>query len=229
MIRFSFYISETKDPDLCGFLNDVGTNRFREVAKLCLKGLFDNESAQKALNLAKNKPSKIKEPDFKDGYSRVRIVFSDKKDLEVINILQSVKNNSRSMFAKIAIRQILGPQILLKYFLRDSAESFFAENVYVPVRTVNITQNIDISSYKAREEYINTKENPDYSNYNETKGLEQKTASSLTVSNQNHNIEEKQVDVLKPISIPTPSSYIVEDDSSDTDDFDMLSMLEDML
>lgn len=229
MIRLSFYVSETKDPDLCGLLKEIGINRFREVTKLCIRGLFDKQSADAAVNLAKERPVQKKEPEFNEGYARVRVAVSGNDELE--SIFSGIRLNAKSLFIKNLIRQVLGPQILLKYFLKEDADAFFAESVYVPVRTVNIVTNMPVMS-------------PALDSF--TKPDKAEKSSNIIKINKNEEVRKEEESISIPVSEQISSSFAVNtassiplttdisadtntEDTSGDDDFDILSMLEAML
>lgn len=245
MFRFSFYISKSKDPDLCGLLNDVGTKRFRKVARLCLRGLFDKESVKEALEYSKKNLVEAKKDPPKDenGYYRIRVTINGKKDGEVESLMESVKQSQRSIFIKNTIRQVLGPQTLVKYFFDEDSLGFFAENVYVPLKTINIEgrinyipaaqqnnipnmnigeQNMNIIEQNTAEESRSCIGNVEknYEPVNRVIGEEIKDSSSLSVLNQN------ELGNAMPVS---NVSEVVDDEAGAEEDFDILSMLEAML
>jgi len=254
MIRLSFYLSVVKDPDLCGFLNDVGTNRFRDIARLCLKALFDKDAAKQALLKAGSiqVEDNKKLPVFFNGNTRIRLVINEKKDEAVSNLLQSIKSQCRSLFVKNTIRQVLGPQILLKYYLKEGAESFFAESVYVPVKTIRV-----LVEDTGKEEFSVSSHNS-YSVSNRNKKSDKPIVSPSFDRTQNNNYDStlreqglkdearelEQNNSSLFVSNQTPPLPLVQDDfgfselngasednTNDTqeDEFDVLSMLEAML
>ena len=233
MMRFSFYISEAKDPDLAGLLNEIGVNAFRSLSKLCLLGLFDKQAADEAILYAKGKPKgKKKDPEYENGYIQIRIWLNGNTDSEAESVLSSVKNNMRSMFLKTVIRQILGPQVLLKYFLDDNAESFFAEAIYVPIRTIKVSSVIPSQELSTCVTGSSTKSAKSVKKIKEDSKNVDNTLVSDSDSIQNSApIVQNTDESLSPIPLPTSQMEPegVSDSSSDDSDFDVLSMLEAML
>lgn len=237
MIRCSVYVSEAKDPDLSGLLNDIGLNVFRKVTRLCIHGLFDKQAANNAVELAiKGSLLKEKPPEYKDGCARIRLAFNSVGNEQAISVLNAIKPNVRSMFIKTVVRQVLGPQVLMKYFLDENADAFFAEFVYVPVRTVSVTnvQTVQAinSETMAQMEQKNTNDTNNKINGFETESLSKKDAS-VPISDSNLESSSYKMDSI-PISTPLPIEKSVEsegvsEDSSGDEDFDILSMLEAML
>lgn len=236
MMRFAFYISETKDPDLVGLLNEIGVNAFRSLAKLCLRGLFDKQAADEAILYAKGKPKgKKKDPEYENGYIKIRIWLNGDADLEAESVLSSVKTNMRSMFLKTVIRQILGPQVLLKYFLDDNAESFFAEAVYVPIRTIKVSSAVPVQELSTCVTDSPTKSVKSGKTVKTVKekltNVDDALASDSGSIQNSIPIVQNTDESLSPIPLPTSQMEPegVSDSSSDDSDFDVLSMLEAML
>lgn len=235
MIRCSVYISEAKDPDLSGLLNDIGLNVFRKVARLCIYGLFDKQASNDAVNLAiKGSLLKRKDPEYKDGCARIRLVFNSVENGQAESVLNAIKPNVRSMFIKTIIRQVLGPQTLMKYFLDEKADAFFAEFVYVPVRTVSVTNVQTTQAVNSKTAACTGQENTDNVN-NKINGSETESMNEISVFTSDSNLESSsnKLDSI-PISIPLPIEKSVEsegvsEDSSGDEEFDILSMLEAML
>lgn len=221
-MTIAFYISESKDLDLCGFLNSVGASKFRDIAKLCVLGLFNKDAASEAVYLAKTSPPPKKQPKFNNGFARIRIVLNGEDGGQSENILNTVKDKYKSVFVKTVIRQVLGPQILLKFFLKEDAESFFAESVYVPVRTINVV-NVSTNMPVVNQTEGSLKPKMQDSGFDIDEKL---TTDSFSVSSYQAESSAS--------SIPLPTresleSECVSDDSTDDDEFDILDMLEAML
>lgn len=117
MNRVNLYVS-SKDVDLVYIAQRIGIRNFRRVASLCLRGVFDQRSAEMARAIALNPPSNVTDPPkFIRGGLRIILSFKGEKSLPVAELLSSVKKDQKGLFIKTCIRQVLGIKATLFGFL----------------------------------------------------------------------------------------------------------------
>lgn len=213
MIRPAVYISEHKDIDLCGLLKEIGPSRFRKVAKLCIRGLFDEQSAEEAKELAqKNIKSDVFNLKENNGCYGIRLSFAGSKPVnrQSATLINSIKQSHTSFFIKTVMRQILGPQVLLKYFLKDGTATFYTKAVYVPVSYVDTYPTLN------RRTPVKDKKEE------ENATVEDMVVEQATIAEQGKEVTSIQ-------QVPVQSYDTSEVNSGTEDDLDILSMLEQML
>lgn len=134
----SLYLNKKKDADLYGLLMEVGSNRFCKIAKACLRALFDDKQAVLARSMA---TEGIKEEGNQGEYHDAGVLFrlstTAKKDEYLKTVIDSLVPGTVSTFVKTTMRQVLGPQILLKYLLLPGS-CVFVEDIK-PVLFVQIS------------------------------------------------------------------------------------------
>lgn len=230
MIRPAIYISETKDNDLYGLFNQLGANSFRKVAKLCLRGLFDKQSAEKAKELAKKvAPASQGAYEKTNGLIKIRIMISGCNDTYIEDVFMSLNPKcSESSFIKTVVRQVLGPEVLLRYFLKDgNSNSYFIESAYVPINLMNVNvveakENTG-SVVRQRRSKTRLEEQP-------TQVVEKQEISPSVVSQVKEEVSTPVTQQLSNSpSVDVNNSFDNSEGSSSDDDFDILDMLEAML
>lgn len=124
----SLYLNKKKDADLYGLLVEVGSDRFCKIAKACLRALFDDKQADLARSMA---TEGIKEEGTQGEYHDAGVLFristTARKDEHLKTIIASLAPGVTSTFVKTTMRQVLGPQILLKYLLLPGATVLIEE------------------------------------------------------------------------------------------------------
>lgn len=144
-MRPAVYISVAKDIDLYGLARDMGLDEFRKVVKLCVMGLFEEKYAAEAKKLAMECRFKRRDASMqavlkeRDGVLSFRICVSGSKmtDRQCGRLLSSIKPRFVSFFIKTTVRQVLGPEVLLHYFLGDEKITFHPNSFFIPLSFIS--------------------------------------------------------------------------------------------
>lgn len=158
------YISKLKDIDLYGLLNDIGMVNFNKCARYCIMSIMDSSYVSKARELARNKVENGAESYQKHiaaSYSperagvKLRISLTSKKSSLVKTILSEIRSGFISQFIKTTMRQVLGPQVLMKYFLIDDS-TIKIEDVPIFTSMINLG-SVQFVEVKKKEKTVRKK------------------------------------------------------------------------
>lgn len=190
-----------RDADLLGLLNDIGTRNFRKIIRMSLRTLTDpSEYNDKALKKILSQRGKYKITPPQD----IRLAFCETKDPDLIKLLNSLKSDvSAGYFVKVAIRNFLGAY-LYKYFFKGSPEFFDLDKRVIPIlRNAKIKTQVRVIKEKA---------------------------DTIKSTIQTEPVKPKPV-FNEPLPIESEKPLTFEDNntSNNDDDFDALSMLEQLL
>lgn len=125
------YISKIKDIDLYGLLKDVGMSNFKKCAVCCVMALSDSSYINKARSYAKSKIENgeetyqkyvVKNSSVEKAGVKLRLSILNQKNVFMKTIVGELVPSYCSAFIKTTMRQVLGPQILLQYFLKEGSE-----------------------------------------------------------------------------------------------------------
>ncbi len=229
-MRAYLCLSRSKDIDLFSLYKDVGTINFRKIAKLCITGIFDKKAASKAREIAlSGKDGGGHSEEFPSGI-KIRISVSP-KECAAEYILSSLKSRTISIFIKTSIRQILGPQVLLKYFMEHPEE--------ISVDTITFRQSSLAMGVEQEPVHpVKKRRIVSHSKQKETQG----TLSSVPIPQLSQKDLTNAADMAPyPVvpTIPQPAAQAAvptesteqptQNQEENADDFDMLSMLEAMM
>ena len=124
----NLYLNKKKDVDLYGLFEDVGAERFRKIAKACLRALFDERQAKLARFLASEG---VREDGLGLEDKEIGVLFrvstTAERDEYLRIVISSLAPGTASTFIKTTMRQVLGPQILLKYFLLPGSSVYIED------------------------------------------------------------------------------------------------------
>ena len=234
-LRPAVYISTVKDIDLYGLARDVGADHFRKIVKLCIMALFDEKYIKAARELAMDTISDAeRDPrgSFLKGRQnylafRICIEGSNKTYRQCEKLLKNIKPRMMSFFLKTTVRQVLGPSILLRYFLSEGQITFHTNSFFIQPSFINpelmIKEDIKKPAKKQGKEISSGKEETDVP-YEKTKEDIGENTKSFFVAEQPEKISATQTEPPKPVA---PSDAIPADAADD--DMDILDMLESML
>ena len=230
-MRAYLCLSQSKDVDLFGLYKDIGTINFRKVAKLCITGIFDEKAALKAREIALSGKDGGGHSEKYSGGIKIRINISS-KECAAEYILSSLKPRAISVFIKTCIRQVLGPQILLKYFMKHSEE--------ISTETITFKQSPLIMSVE--QEPVRPVRKRRVTLHSKQEEEAQSTLPSAVIPQTSQGDSTNAADatsypVIPPVSQATVQTAPAEQaeqpiqnqEDNNTDGFDMLSMLEAMM
>lgn len=227
MAQTLLYISKRCDKDLLGLLCNIGDKNFRKVVRYSMHALSDSAYINKAKELARNARSdEAMNVSLQIGVGiRIRVQldqFSQK-------LLAELEAGTSSMFVKTVVRQVLGPQVLLKYYIKSESNIEIKEVPFASL--INIGQIVyekkerptkftrSVKPRRIPEQSVTEPIIPAVSERTtDTPSFEQPSSPSFgpTFSAPVHE------------EIPNVSTSPTETQSNN-DDFDILSMLEAML
>lgn len=232
----NLYLNKKKDIDLYGLFEDVGAERFRKIAKACLRALFDEKQAKLARFLASEG---VREDGLGLEDKEIGVLFrvstTAEKDEYLRIVISSLAPGTVSTFIKTTMRQVLGPQILLKYFLLPGS-SVYIEDIQP---TSFIKMMVDDSSSSKKKKSPSKKKR---SEHKKAQPAKNKKEAITEVSKEN-----VQIPLMQESSNQVPSTSILSGNSIDTDynkqfnqsepqtdadtdtEIDVLSMLEAMM
>lgn len=227
MMRAYLCISEKKDLELYKLHSDIGATKFRKMTKLCALGIFDERAAVKARQLALSKENGGGTFEQYDGGIKLRLNIS-KKECSTQYILSSLKPGICSNFLKTCIRQVLGPQILLKYFLKNPEEVSASAITFMPSKlSFAMQQPARYTPVRRSTSHLSTIQ----------ADVEKKEDISTATVLPNRQVEEyvePETNKIPSPQVAMPAQTIQiqqapETSEEEEDGFDMLSMLEAML
>lgn len=140
MLRPAFYIAADRDIDLYGLMKNIGEAAFRRTALYCIYALFDASFAGRAQDVIKdnaghNRRDPVTGQKNGGGLITVRLFLGRAGELnkKSIDLLHHVSRGSISLFIKTVIRQVIGPAVLLTYFLDDASLLSETGNYFIPL------------------------------------------------------------------------------------------------
>lgn len=226
------YISKLKDIDLYGLLNDIGMANFNKCAIYCLMSILDTNYINKAKELARKKVKNGSESYKKyiaDARSperagvKLRVPLTSKKYTLAKTVLCEVKSGYCSQFIKTVIRQVLGPQVLMQYFLINDSNikieevPFFTSLINFGALQIPISAQTTEKKTRKRQEKKRTVQKE-----------EKKERASITLPTESTDAPSFGVPVLNNSGVNEKEGIINNEDASTSDD-DLLSMLEAMM
>lgn len=229
------YISKLKDIDLYSLLNDIGMANFNKCAIYCLMSILDANYINKARELAREKVENGSESYKKyiaDANSperagvKLRIPLTNKKYTLAKTILCEVKSGYCSQFIKSIMRQVLGPQVLMHYFLVDDSNikieevPFFTSLINFGALQSSIQISAQVTEKKTRKRRERKK--PDLEKE------ERKETASITLPTESTDAPSFGGPVLNDSGVNDKEDMNNIEDASTSDD-DLLSMLEAMM
>lgn len=220
------YISFKTDRDLVCLLKDIGIKNFRKCTMCCLRALLDASYIEKAKGYARSKIENGEDEinDYRLKFPTVPgiklwLSFQGSQNEDIKELILDIRDGHVSSFVKSTIRQVLGLQMLLKYFLKEESLIQIKEVPFVSFISVGSTQAVE--ARKPRKKRKKTVRQP------KKLANKQEEASFLTGEALN-----------APPSI-TPSFDVpvykekeeanISTQTSKDDDIDVLSMLEAMM
>lgn len=227
------YISKLKDVDLYGLLNDIGMANFNKCAIYCLMSILDANYINKARELARKKVENGSESYKKyiaDARSperagvKLRVPLTSKKYTLAKTVLCEVKSGYCSQFIKTVMRQVLGPQVLMQYFLINDSNikieevPFFTSLINFGALQMPISVQITEKKTRKRRERKRTVLEKE----------EKKERTSITLPTESTDAPSFGVPVLNDSGVDEKEGIINNEDASTSDD-DLLSMLEAMM
>lgn len=227
-MRAYLCLSQSRDNDLFSLYKDIGAINFRKVAKLCITGIFDEKAASKAREIAlSGKDGGGHSEEFSNGI-KVRISISP-KECAAEYILSSLKSRTISTFIKTSIRQILGPQVLLKYFMEHPEE--------ISVDTIMFRQSSLAMGVK--QEPVRPVRKRRVVSHSEQKEIHNTLLNAPVPQLSQEDLTNAADAVPYPAvpAVPQPAAQTstesaeqsIQNQEDNADDFDMLSMLEAMM
>ncbi len=193
-----------RDTDLLGLLNDIGTNNFCKIVRMSLRTLVDPSEYDD------RKLKKILSTKGKYNISppiEILIRIQAQKDANLEKLLDNLKDDTKiSYFAKVAVRNFLGAY-LYPYFFKNKQEFFDLDKRVIPIlKSAKIKSGIKIVE-------VNKQVTP-------AKPIEKPK-----------EVEKEKTKYEPPLEIEStvPDLKMDLNSSNDDDDFDALSMLEQLL
>ena len=193
-----------RDTDLLGLLNDIGPGNFRKIIRMSLRSLtdpseYDDRKLKKLLS-EKGKYN-ISPP------TSIRMSICAKKDADLDKLFDNLKDDTKlSYFTKIATRNFLGAY-LYPYFFKNKQEFFDLDKRVIPIlKSAKIKSGVRIVEINKQVTPIKPIEKP-------------------------KEVEKEKPKYAPPLEIESTTYDLKMDSNSsnDDDDFDALSMLEQLL
>lgn len=193
-----------RDTDLLGLLNDIGPSNFRKIVRMSLRSLTDpSEYDDRKLKklLSERGKYNISPP------IEIKLCIKAQKDADLEKLFDNLKNDTKlSYFTKVAVRNFLGAY-LYPYFFKNKQEFFDLDKRVIPIlKSAKIKSGIRIVE-------VNKQVTP-------AKPIEKPK-----------EVEKEKPKYTPPLEIESTAYDLKMDSNSsnDDDDFDALSMLEQLL
>lgn len=225
----TLYFSWWHDSDLIALYHQIGRKAFIKVMKEALRVLVrvDYEPTfTKSLNISptmsmqNDENIEEKDEDIEDNNKSLSLIvsFSSAKDVDILNLLYSIKPRKMSIFIKKAMRFLIGPYYILGCMLEGDTK---LNNAYLDRKLFFVNSNItNVVTKSEKPKKVKEKK----SKKEDKEIVEESTdfASSMKIDSQPSNlIYNEQVEILDV-------SNKVEGESNLIDDDDILSILENM-
>lgn len=227
MYQKILYLSQKRDKDIIGLLNDIGAKNFRKCTYCCLRALFNRTYIEKAKTLSREKVENgentylnyiTEGPRDKAGI-KFWLSMNSEQDENIRILLNNIKENCVSIFIKTTIRQVLGPQILLKYILKEETQ--------IEIGDITFTSFINMGTPVAIPQKKRAKRKPTRIKKVQNK---EETVKHTTMDIPSFHTESNDIpSFTSQVSIKEEDINITTESDTNEDDFDVLSMLEGML
>lgn len=197
------YLYKTHDADLIGLLEEVGIKDFREVMKDALRILTRPGYIPKI-----NIPT-YKTYDGDTDFFKIAISIQSKKDIDIQELLNHVKNRRINSFIKMAMRFYLGVIPTMSSML--DTELIKTVPVYTPSGVIVFSNNINTG--------INEKQK------------EQKRIKKENIKRANKTIQIKSKENIEPLNFIDTNNTSIEENNdisfeNVSTDIDVLALLD---